>query len=115
MEDKKYEYRPELEGTRTTRKEDEHWYMQQPMTGAEAMRACQIALKRWYNDHKGEEVLWLWMMLGSDPALYEDWALSVDEMLDERNAKIKVPGIPYWLENTRFEPCACCDKCKYKN
>lgn len=117
METTKYEYKHELVGTRDTRKYDEDWYFQQIMTGAEAMRCSEIILKRWYNETQNEEILWRWMNLRSDTALREEWALAVEEMLDERNSNADpawtVPT-SQWVENTRFEPCKCCDKCKYK-
>lgn len=113
MEEKKYEHKRELVGTRTELREDENWYMQRPMTGGEAMRVCQIALYRWNHDRPNDEVLWLAMMLSCDPALTQDWAFCIEEMLDEKKKGLPLPGIPSWLENRRFEPCACCDKCRY--
>ena len=118
MENTKYEYSHDNVGTRTTHEKDEHWYMQQLMTGAEAMRCCEIILKRWYMQTKNEELLWRWMYLSRDYALYDEWALAVDEMLDERNSNadpdFTIPTPP-WLENTRLKSCKCCDKCKYKS
>ncbi len=114
METKKYEYNIDLVGTRIDCRGSEHRYMQQLMTGAEAMNVCYIILRRWYNETKNEEILWRAGSLISDYCLYYEWAMAIEEMLDEKTGGEYLPGIPSWLENTRFEPCKCCDKCKYK-
>src|ERR1700722_20078968 len=115
MEKKKYEYDINLVGTREELRngKDEHWYMQRLMTGAEAKQVCHIILRRWYNETKNEEILWRAGSLISDYSLYYEWAMAIEEMLDEKEGGHYLPGAMPWLENTRFEPCACCDKCKY--
>jgi hypothetical protein len=116
MENKKYEYNIDLVGTRKElHSHDEHWYMQQLMTGAEAKQVCHIILRRWYNETKNEEILWRAGALISDYSLYYEWAMAIEEMLDEKAGGHYLPGTPPWVENTRFEPCKCCDKCKYSS
>jgi hypothetical protein len=117
METTKYEYSHENVGTRDDTRYELDWYFKQIMTGSEAMRCCKIILKRWYNETQNEEILWRWMNLTNDPALYEDWARSVDEMLEERESNADpdwtVPA--RWVEGARFKPCKCCENCKYKD
>jgi hypothetical protein len=115
METKKYEYNINLVGSREElHSKDEHQYMQQLMTGAEAMQVCHIILRRWYNETKNEEILWRAGSIISDYSLYYEWAMAIEEMLDEKAAGEYLPGAQPWVENLRFEPCKCCDKCKYK-
>jgi predicted nucleic acid-binding Zn ribbon protein len=54
------------------------------VTGWTAYIALQRVLMRWHEISGNEYAEWLASCLMTDPALMEDWALSLEEAIDER-------------------------------
>lgn len=54
------------------------------VTGWTAYMALQRVLMRWHEISGSEYAEWLASCLATDPALMEDWMLSLEEAIDER-------------------------------
>jgi hypothetical protein len=119
-EKKPYIYAFEKEATRKELREHQNWYFQQGFTGAEAFRACKLALRRWHKEWPADDnVRFLLESIGTiDLAPYYEFALALEEVMDERNAiderngnEITLLPVPYGLEAIDWRDCKCCEKC----
>ena len=59
-------------------------YMKGDVTGWTSYLALQRVLMRWHAISGNEYAEWLYTSLMTDPALMEDWALSLKEAIEER-------------------------------
>ena len=91
-------------------------YFKKVMTGAEAFRALQLVLLRWHYLNKDLPLIWFFYEIPCDGALVEDWARALEEMFEERliYGSGALP-ITMGMKEAVFQPCTCCDKCKYKD
>lgn len=119
-EKKPYVYAFEKEAVRKDLREDPNWYYQQGFTGAEAFRACKLALRRWHKLAPNDDyILFLLRAIGTiDIAPYIEFALALEEVIDERNAVWETDGepidvlpVPRELRNVNWRHCTCCENC----
>lgn len=91
-------------------------YLRRVMTGAEALRALQLVLLRWHYITGNKYVKQLHDDIPScDGARQNDWALAIEEMLEEREEYgEKLLPVALRHKGIALEPCNCCDKCRYK-
>ncbi len=110
-----YIWEKEKECLREDTREAEHWYMQQGLTGAEAMRVCQLYMKRLRRHYPADHYMLYLIdsMSGGDYCLYYDFALAIEEMMDERDGETNTLMSPGWIGNVNWEDCTCCDKCQW--
>lgn len=118
---KPYLYKRENEATRMALREHPNWYYQQGYTGAEAFRACKIVLKRWLKfDPDNHYLKYLIDSIGTiDIAPYMNFALALEEVMDERNAvaedgvEVDILPIPRDLDSVYWKDCTCCNQCMW--
>ncbi len=90
-------------------------YFKKVMTGAEAFRALQLVLLRWHYLNKDLPLIWFFYEIPCDGALVEDWACALEEMLEERLIyKSGALPVTMGMKEAVFQPCKCCENCKYK-
>ena len=119
---KPYIYKYENQATRMEHREHPNWYFQQGYTGAEAFRACKLALMRWKKFEPDNSYLnFLIDAIGTiDVAPYLNFALALEEVIDERNAvdedgvEIDLLPVPRDLEAVYWSHCECSDKCQWR-
>ena len=67
--------------------------LESDVTGWTSYLALEKVLKKWHEKTGVEYVEWLYQSLRTDPALIEDWAVSLEEAIKERGE-----GNREWLE-----------------
>jgi hypothetical protein len=79
-------------------------YMKGNVTGWTAYLALEKVLERWYKISSEPYAEWLYTSLRSDPALMQDWALSLKEAIEERgkgNTEQLFPEIAFRYEDKK--------------
>lgn len=121
---KPYIYDYDNQSTRMETREETWWYYQQGFTGAEAFRACQLALIRWNKlQNTSEKYTYLQYLYeaidsGFDMAPVLEFSRALEEVMDERNAiskrsgeKVSLLPVSPELVAVDWQDCNCCDKC----
>ena len=65
-------------------------YMEGDVTGWTSYLALEKVLERWYKLTGNEYAEWLYTSLKTDPAVMEDWALSLKEAIEEKIGRAHV-------------------------